>query len=242
MEFLAVFSGRSISLECQNVILYSWYWHVLIILLPLAFSGLYLGQCFDMFWGLVKRMLDMWHVLKSVIKFPAEAEDHHVTRTTRTLKLRRLSISANVASTPCPKFPNVLQFVRTCPHLSEPVKRRQDHLGWMLWREPVKWPKNLPWTWKQSAWKKQEQGRGADSMRKQEEIWGRYGRLSGRSRKIEEGVSSCFFSSCHVRNDGRAAEWSSGDIRGLGREAGPRFHPRCASSCLLIIRLSSRFY
>ena len=35
----------------------------------------------------------------------------------------------------------------------------------------------------------------------------------------------------------RAAEWSSGDIHGLGREAGTRFHPRCASSCSLIILL-----
>lgn len=75
------------------------------------------------------------------------------------------------ASTPSPKFPNVLK------------RRRQGHLRWMLWREPVKWPKNLPWTWKRSAWKKQEQGRGADSMRKYEEDWGR----------------SCFFRPCHVR-------------------------------------------
>ena len=214
---------------------------ILITLLPLAFSVLYL----TMFGVLVKRMLDMF-----IEMFAAEAEDHHVTRTTRTLKQWRLSISPS-ASHPLhaqsfPMFcsPNLSEPVRTCPNLSEPVRTCPN-----LW----------------SAGKATSGGCCEESLSNGQETCPEPGsEVLGRSKNREEAqiawgnmrkglfmvVSWCFMlflSSLpcvrwrQVRSVlskrprlGRAAEWSSGDIHGLGREAGARFQPRCAGSLAVV--------
>ena len=214
---------------------------ILITLLPLAFSVLYL----TMFGVLVKRMLDMFIEMSDLVccrgRRPSRDEDNQNIEA-----MEALDFSKRFASTPCPKFPNVLQSepVRTCPNLSEPVRTCPN-----LW----------------SAGKATSGGCCEESLSNGQETCPEPGsEVLGRSKNREEAqiawgnmrkglfmvVSCCFMlflSSLpcvrwrQVRSVlskrprlGRAAEWLSGDIHGLGREAGARFQPRCAGSLAVV--------